>query len=381
MNTNKNNNELEGAKEPLLNFLSDDVAITNATRVPKSKIKPTIPTIDEIVEMIINARKSHVVYNKSDIKKMILKIHNKDVSDLHIIKKYEDDDDEYIVDNDNNDNNKNNNKKILFENNYGVFKHKYFDLIIRIDTTRDQVENEMLTADVIFKKYNNNNFMEIFRMGIVLPMYVHIEVAPSSSLYYSIQPHVNGMTLDMWMHKHKSRGNIYEMMYDLLIQVCAIIKELHDVDCVHGDLKPNNIMVDYNNNVCLIDYGLSGTHLKTTHASGGTMPYCAPETGNVNQYITGINYSYKWVKHDKKHDIWSIGLIFMTMYAFKKTYNYYNEFPYLFFDEYGYINPRYFNSVKHEYLRDIFMKHMLVRPENRCSINELNPILADMAFM
>ena len=195
---------------------------------------------------------------------------------------------------------------------------------------------------------------------------------------------------------NKRKSNIVEIVYDLFIQLCAIIKELHELDCVHGDLKPSNIMIMTKNSqnfVFLIDFGLSGIHLKTKHASGGTLPYCAPETENTcalnahnrrnenNAVFNTKEYKYNWTVHNKSHDIWSIGLIFMSIYVFNKTHHYYKDYPYDFFNNSGYIPLKYFQLIKHEYIREVLNKHVLVEPARRCDIQKLSELLSNIAFM
>jgi len=397
MNANNRNYlvNIDSEKEPLLP--PEDDKIDTAEHV-LSEI--------EIVDTIIKA--SHDIslryINRDELIKIISKLHNHEQyafssNEFIILKKYEDYNDE---------NNENEERKSNHESkyDYGVFKHRHMDLIFRIDSVDGQVEYEDKIARILLNKYNNN-YKDVVQMGILLPMYVHIQnpskIQPQSQshsqhfpLYYSVQPYINGVTLDCWMELNKRKGNIVEMVYDLFIQLCAIIKELHELDCVHGDLKPTNIMVmtkHSQNCVFLIDFGLSGIHLKTKHASGGTLPYCAPETENTcalnahnrrnenNAVFNSKEYKYNWTTHNKSHDIWSIGIIFMSIYAFNKTYHYYKDYPYDFFNNSGYIPLKYFQLIKHEYIREVLSKHVLVEPERRCDIHKLSELLSNLSFM
>jgi serine/threonine protein kinase len=400
MNSNNRNYlvNIDSEKEPLL---PPEYEKIDTTEHVLSEI--------EIVDTIIKA--SHDIslryINREELIKIISKLHNhqRDAfssNDFIILKKYED----YSENDENNENNKNeerkSNHKCKYD--YGVFKHKHMDLIFRIDSVDGQVEYEDKIARILLNKYNN--YKDVVQMGILLPMYVHIQNSSKSQssqpqsqyfpLYYSVQPYINGITLDCWMELNKRKSNIVEMVYDLFIQLCAIIKELHELDCVHGDLKPSNIMImtkHSQNCVFLIDFGLSGIHLKTKHASGGTLPYCAPETENTcalnvhnrrnknNAVLNSKEYKYNWTVHNKSHDIWSIGIIFMSIYVFNKTYHYYKDYPYDFFNNSGYIPLKYFQLIKHEYIREVLNKHVLVEPARRCDIHKLSELLSNLAFM
>jgi serine/threonine protein kinase len=390
MNTTKNNNNNNNETEPLLPSHSEDDKNTECTLLKVVKVV-------DIVETIMKA--SHDIslryINKEELIKIISKLHNHQQdafssNDFIVLKKYED----YI---DENEKTESNHK---CKTSYGVFKQRHMDLIFRTDSIDDQVDNENKTAQILLKKYNNN-YKDVMQMGIVLPVYIHIQKSSKSPffpLYYSIQPYVNGITLDCWVEINKYKRNFVEIVYDLFMQLCAIVKELHELDCVHGDLKPGNILVSSHvqtsqNCLYLIDFGLSGKHLKTTHASGGTLPYCAPETQNTcalnahnkhhkNSAIFDVNkYKYNWTVHNKSHDIWSIGLIFMSIYIFKETYHYYKHYPFDFFTNGGYVSQNYFREIEHEYIRKVLSKHVLVEPERRCDIQKLSELLSNLAFM
>jgi serine/threonine protein kinase len=274
---------------------------------------------------------------------------------------------------------------------YGMFKHKYLNLMFRIDDIDDQISGEDNVSSILMEKYKNK-YKDIIRLGIVIPMYCHIKFS-NPQLFYSIQPYITDtVTFDKWISLIKHKGNFDELVYDAFMQLSAILQELHEVDCVHGDIKPANILVSNKNgqiSIFLIDFGLSGIHNKTTNASGGTLPFCAPETYNtIANTRNGNNvikypqhFQYNWVKHNKSHDIWSLGFIFMTVYIFKSVKLYYHDYPIYFFLSTGYISPNYFHMVKHEYIREILSEHILVEPHKRCDIFKLNNLISNLSFM
>lgn len=387
------NMDLVLEKEPLLLPEDDTEDDTEDNKMDAQHVLSEI--VDTVMKTSNDASLRYI--NKEELTKVISNLHSHQQhafsSNVFIVlKKYED-----YSENKENEEGK---SKHECKYDYGVFKNRHMDLIFRVDCVEDQVDNEKKIAQILLKKYNNN-YKDVAQMGIVLPLYTHIQhssKSPLFPLYYSIQPYVNGVTLDAWIEINKYKRNFVEIVYDLFIQLCAIIKELHELDCVHGDLKPGNILVVSNvktsqNCVYLIDFGLSGKHLKTTHASGGTLPYCAPETQNTcalnahnkhcknSAIFDANNYKYHWTVHNKSHDIWSIGLIFMSIYIFKETYHYYRHYPYDFFTNDGYVSPKYFQEIEHEYIREVLSKHVLVDPERRCNIQKLSELLLNLAFM
>jgi serine/threonine protein kinase len=342
-----------------------------------------ILTIDEIVDCIIKYVQQSELYNLTYwdrmstfmLKNIITNIHNHNekeyIKDLIMYKEYQDVCKPEIV-------------------KYGMFKHKYFNLMIRIDTVDDQIMGEHVVSSTLMKKYENK-YKEIIRLGLVVPVYCHIKMS-RPNLFYSVQPFItNAITFDRWIEKIKHKSNFDEIVYDVFIQLSATLKELHELDCVHGDIKPANILVVEKPHVSvfLIDFGLSGIHEKSGNASGGTLPFCAPETYNtIANTRSGNNaikypqhFEYNWIKHNKSHDIWSIGFIFMTVYIFKCVKLFYHEYPADFFLPSGYISPNYLCTVKHEYIRDIFSEHILVEPSKRCDILKLNELILNLSFM
>ena len=391
------------SREPLLSSSSSSSCdpsphvSSSSLLVPVLSVHHRIPspvfTVDEIVSCIINhvqqAQLHNLThwdnFNRSLLKKTITDIHNRNdkeyLKEFTTLKQYHDD---------------------FGQSDYnmacGVFKHKYFNFIFRIDNVDSQVSSEDDVTSIFLRKYNNS-YQDIIRLGLVLPMYCHIKMT-SPPLYYSVQPYVSsGITLDAWIKTIKHKNNFDELVYDVFMQLAGILGELHEVECVHGDLKPSNILiventVEYSRHVCnvcvfLIDFGLSGIHQKTKCATGGTLPYCAPETENTNANKRFSNnailrpheFEYNWLKHNKMHDIWSLGIIIATIYILKDLNHFYRDYPSNFFLSTGYVSPKYLNMVKHDYIRQILSEYILVEPSKRCDILKLNDLISKLVFM
>jgi eukaryotic-like serine/threonine-protein kinase len=71
-----------------------------------------------------------------------------------------------------------------------------------------------------------------------------------------------------------------------LVQICEAVAAAHQARVVHGDLSPNNILLDNNGRIVITDFGFA-THSRQSHSDevalesiaslGGTLGFAAPE--------------------------------------------------------------------------------------------------------
>ena len=217
----------------------------------------------------------------------------------------------------------------------GVFKTDNF--ILKIDTDAYNFKNE------ITGMYNIGKGI-ITQHNIVLPYYVKMFSKHNKTISFSIQPRLHNMiTLHYWMAIHNNQCMDIEFYIRMCIRICKSIQFIHSKHIVHGDIKPDNIMIESKTNKpYIIDFGLCGLH-DLSEGTGGTKPFCNPITLNIDNY-TDI-FEYNWVKNHKQNDLWSISLIFATILIFRKCYTYYKYYPVDFFNDAKYVNIKYLNFI------------------------------------
>ena len=195
-----------------------------------------------------------------------------------------------------------------------------------------------------------------------------------NTISFSIQYYVKDTTsLYCWV-KDTMANNAYNQFYSIqqsffihLFHRCALLlREIHSASIVHGDIKPDNILIREHDNfdinhpekcknftVYLIDFGLSGIH-NVGVGTGGTIPYCHPEFKNISD--TSRSSKYHWKTLNVKHDVWSLGVTFLTMYIYRDFYNYYYKYPGYFFIKDGYVSSLIIDVITNNKINQLFTK-------------------------
>lgn len=270
------------------------------------------------------------------------------------------------------------------------------DFMVRVEHAFDnsQIESEHFAVSTIMKNATKSNMVVGCGIDpvhhIVLPLQVHLrsiyKIPPVvrtmfHHISYSIQPIVlHSHTMDTWF---KCTTPTNDQIMRLCVQMAEALTHLHEMGVVHGDIKPGNTLIqmppgcaDSGSNcnadpkslsLYLIDFGMSGSPAQS-EGTGGTKPFCAPETGNGFNLSVNMD-TYTWTKNQKHHDVWSFALMFFTLIALRKTTAYPKDYPSDFFDVGGYINPEYFDRIQDEPTRDLF-RRALCPAEDRITAAE-----------
>jgi serine/threonine protein kinase len=157
----------------------------------------------------------------------------------------------------------------------------------------------------------------------------------------------------------------------MCIAISKSILFIHSHNIVHGDIKPDNILVNISDNTpYIIDFGLSGIH-SLSQGTGGTRPFCCPETKNTS---FNNDAGYIWTKNKKHYDLWSIAFIFSSIIIFKKAYNYYDDYPDNYFTTDKYINPHFLNRIPLPF-RDPFI--LVLSQKSEINLSQFIRLLED----
>ena len=162
--------------------------------------------------------------------------------------------------------------------------------ILEKEKIKDSGDAERVSRELkILKMVRHPNIVQLY------------EIIETPKQFYLIMEFANNGELFEYIVNH---GKVKEQQASRFFsQVLAGLEYLHNLGVSHRDLKPENLLLDGENNVKIVDFGLSnlykpGELLKT---ACGSPCYAAPEM------IAG-----KWYDGGKS-DIWSCGIILFAM--------------------------------------------------------------------
>ncbi|XP_040368380.1 rust resistance kinase Lr10 [Rosa chinensis] len=156
------------------------------------------------------------------------------------------------------------------------------------------------------------------------------------ALVYDFMP--NG-SLDKYIYSREGSVRLsIKQMYEISLGVAQGIEYLHqgcDMQILHFDIKPHNILLDHNFIPKVSDFGLAKLYptddsIVSLTAARGTMGYIAPELFYKN--IGGVSF---------KADVYSFGMLLMEMASKRKNLNAMVEhlsqiyFPLWVYDQYS----------------------------------------------
>ncbi|CAJ1971754.1 unnamed protein product [Sphenostylis stenocarpa] len=194
----------------------------------------------------------------------------------------------------------------------------------------------------------------------------------------------NGSLDKIIFSKDRSVDLSYEKIYNISIGVARGIAYLHhgcEMQILHFDIKPHNILLDDNFVPKVSDFGLAKLYpgdnsIVTVTAARGTIGYMAPELFYKN--IGGISY---------KSDVYSFGMLLMEMASRRKNLNAQVEHSsQIYFPEWVYDHLRKDRDIDMEDITEeekkIVKKMMIValwciqmKPNDRPSMNKVVEML------
>lgn len=112
------------------------------------------------------------------------------------------------------------------------------------------------------------------KQGYGIPQLLHHDINHETPFFFT--PFYQGKTLKNLIINNELG---FEQTLDSAIGLCYILDKIHCLGYLHGDIKPSNIFLTENNQVILLDFGLSQSinHQTPKNYTFGTPAYMSPE--------------------------------------------------------------------------------------------------------
>lgn len=155
-----------------------------------------------------------------------------------------------------------------------------------------------------------------------LPQVVDWFTLPSHGYLYLVRDYIRGMTL-LELFESEGRTLPYEQIIDYAIQICDVLHYLHsqpNQPIIYRDLKPANVIINENDDIKLIDFGIARVYKTDQHEDTvqiGTIGFAAPE-------------QFENVQTDERSDLFSLGaMMYFLLSGGRYIYSTHNPLEHL----------------------------------------------------
>lgn len=174
---------------------------------------------------------------------------------------------------------------------------------LKPDLSKDPIVLERFKREIVLaRKIVHPNVVRIYDLG-----------EHRGARFISME-YINGKSLKFMIRK-SGPIEVGEAI-DIIKDICSALNAIHDLGIIHRDLKPQNILIDTDNTVKVLDFGIAhasdSTDITTTGGLIGTPAYMSPEQ------VSGE-------KVDNRSDLYSLGIIMYEMFSGKLPF--YSELP------------------------------------------------------
>ena len=132
----------------------------------------------------------------------------------------------------------------------------------------------------------------------------------------NIHLYMNKAKCNIWDYIKNNNLSIIEKK-DTMFKVCRCIKELHDNEIIHHDIKPGNLLMYNNNDIKICDFGTSMVKKYNHHRiSGCTIMYASYEELFSAKTFNELKVNFKT-------DIWALAITLIEIYTTNSEGYYY----------------------------------------------------------
>ncbi len=188
------------------------------------------------------------------------------------------------------------------------------EVYLAVDTQLDRkVALKILPAEVASNQQRVRRFLQEAKAASALnhPHIVTIhEVGESDTTYFIATEFIEGQTLRDQM---RTAQLPIEKIIDIAIQVVSALTAAHEINIIHRDVKPENIMLRRDGYAKLLDFGLAKlTEQRASDPNASTL--VNTRAGVVLGTISHMSPEQaRGLEVDARTDIWSVGVVIYEM--------------------------------------------------------------------
>lgn len=174
----------------------------------------------------------------------------------------------------------------------------YLNMQVAIKTLPQNIPADEIQPEVYRRFINEAHYLAKINHPHVARIF---DVCPDDKSPYISMEYVNGSELTVLLEENREID--LKTSLRLMIQICQGLHAIHSANLIHRDLKPANIMIDVNENIKIMDFGIVKDQNSQQHLTKnltGSPCSMSPEQ------IRGDTI-------DLRSDIFSLGIIFYQL--------------------------------------------------------------------
>lgn len=185
-------------------------------------------------------------------------------------------------------------------NTFGLVALKIINTSTDKDEIVERIKREIRATEII----DSSHIPKIYNKGNDLE---------TNDYIWIVEQWIDGKTLRDYLSEGK-KYTIIEI-YNFLEVLLQIIIKAEKCKIIHRDINPNNIMIDTNNKIWLIDFGIS-RHLDLNSITATNTPFAPCTIG----YASAEQFRNRKKEIDSRTDLFSIGVVAYEMITGENFY-------------------------------------------------------------